>query len=234
MDLEKHLCKMDQYGLYADEFQKKSSNLRTKIKDLELLYGEKRKLGIHNVEQQLDELRSLLRTMEGQLGNQPPSIVRPMMQTQRGYVAELLKMQRDLERAILTEGTFPMRNDPGSGNDIEPELDLRNKLLSAHERLDQTTGRLDNTIRVAAQTEHIGIDILTDLSHQRDQLERTRNNVSGIDDNIVKSRRILRGMLRRVVTNKIILILVIILLAGGIIAVVYLKWGAGLIKKAGG
>lgn len=54
----------------------------------------------------------------------------------------------------------------------------RSRLLSATDKLSDGQRRLEDSHRVALETEVLGADILTNLRGQRDQLEHTRDTVS--------------------------------------------------------
>lgn len=56
-------------------------------------------------------------------------------------------------------------------------MDQRVRLLVGNEKLEETNDRLLNTQQIATETEEIGVNILGELSSQRQQLERTRDNV---------------------------------------------------------
>jgi len=103
-------------------------------------------------------------------------------------------------------------------------LDQRTHLLRDHDRLNDMTGRLDNTRRVAYETEAIGVNILTDLDQQGQTLQGARDRVGDIDESLTRGRRILRAMSRRVITNKLILMFIVLLLLGANFFVIYFKW----------
>jgi vesicle transport through interaction with t-SNAREs protein 1 len=55
----------------------------------------------------------------------------------------------------------------------------RSRLLSATDKLSEGQRRLEDSHRVALETEDLGAGILRDLRGQRDQLEHTRDSVRG-------------------------------------------------------
>ncbi|KAJ1674320.1 Vesicle transport V-snare protein, partial [Spiromyces aspiralis] len=75
-------------------------------------------------------------------------------------------------------------------------LDQRTRLLSGTERLEQSTGRLQESHRIAMQTEAVGVDILGHLRSQREQIQNTRNALMQADENIDRSQRTLKTMAR--------------------------------------
>ncbi len=52
---------------------------------------------------------------------------------------------------------------------------------------------------------------------------RSRDTLHGADDNITKARKILSGMSRRILQNKIMMIGIILFLLVGIILIIYFK-----------
>lgn len=53
----------------------------------------------------------------------------------------------------------------------------KQRLLYTSERLNQSGIHLDNTYRIAVETEEIGSQILTDLNHQRETMHKSFNRV---------------------------------------------------------
>ncbi|ELR24749.1 vesicle soluble NSF attachment protein receptor VTI2, putative [Acanthamoeba castellanii str. Neff] len=105
----------------------------------------------------------------------------------------------------------------------------RARLLRDQAVLDESSDRLARAQRLAQQNEEIGVAILDELGDQRETLKRAYDKVFDVNDNLSSARKVLMGMSRRAVTNKIILLLIMVALVGGIAAVVYLKWVRKLI-----
>jgi vesicle transport through interaction with t-SNAREs protein 1 len=57
-------------------------------------------------------------------------------------------------------------------------MDQRQRLLQANQRLDNSTKRLEESHRVAVETEAIGAGILKDLHGQREKIVKVQKNVS--------------------------------------------------------
>jgi len=215
------------YNQYEQEFSRKTNTIRQKITSLQKLNGEKRKVAIQDVERLIEDAKQILKNMEEFANNNKE---RSLQSKNRTYSRELTTLQRDLQTSSLD--TFSRRDDYGYGDDLESQkMDQRVRLLVGNEKLEETNDRLLNTQQIATETEEIGVNILGELSSQRQQLERTRDNLNLINDNIIKGRKILSSMSRRIVTNKIILLFIIIVLIAAIGAIIYFRWIAPLIKK---
>jgi vesicle transport through interaction with t-SNAREs protein 1 len=59
-------------------------------------------------------------------------------------------------------------------------MDQRQRLLSGTERLGQSSRRLEDSHRLALETEGIGINILSTLKGQRETMVRARDTVSKV------------------------------------------------------
>lgn len=69
----------------------------------------------------------------------------------------------------------------------------------------------------------MGAGILKDLHSQRETILRSRQTLQGADDNIGKARKVLSGMARRVMQNKIIMFGIIVFLLAAIALILYFK-----------
>eukprot|EP00163_Fabomonas_tropica_P004730 TRINITY_DN1417_c0_g1_i1.p1 TRINITY_DN1417_c0_g1~~TRINITY_DN1417_c0_g1_i1.p1 ORF type:complete len:186 (-),score=42.66 TRINITY_DN1417_c0_g1_i1:227-784(-) len=154
-----------------------------------------------------------------------PSMKSQLQSRMRGYKENIQRLKTDLRKATVAfaqadrEALFQGHDDYHVTS-----MDQRTRLLAATERLDDSTRRLDDTHSTVLQTEQLGVDILSTLHGQRQQLEGTRDNLRRADENIGRSGRILRSMARRVITNKIIIAFIILVLLASIMLIIYFKW----------
>ncbi|CAL1545355.1 unnamed protein product, partial [Lymnaea stagnalis] len=63
------------------------------------------------------------------------------------------------------------------GDDTHDSEDQRARLLDNTETLERTGRRLDHGYRIAIETEQIGGQIMEDLHHQRQTINRSRGRV---------------------------------------------------------
>ncbi|KAJ1334270.1 hypothetical protein BSLG_008105 [Batrachochytrium salamandrivorans] len=76
-------------------------------------------------------------------------------------------------------------------------MDQRGRLLQGTERLQNSSRRLEDARRIALETEQIGINTLSDLSSQREQIIRTQGMLGTADSWVAKSQGVLKTMQRR-------------------------------------
>jgi len=86
------------------------------------------------------------------------------------------------------------------------------------DRVERGTNRLREANRVAIESEQIGADILSNLARDRETITRSRARVRDTEFNLSASSRVLSGMIRRAIQNKLILYSVI----GGLILFIIL------------
>lgn len=120
------------------------------------------------------------------------------------------------------------RQDLFASSYIDAELDpveasQRVRLIQTQDVLNRTSDSIGRTQRVAAETDEIGNEIISELGQQREALIRTKERLTDTDANLSKSRKILRSMYRRVMTNKLILGIIILIELAILAAVLYIK-----------
>ena len=91
------------------------------------------------------------------------------------------------------------------------------------EEEEETLEALTSTSLLSPKKE-LGVSILQDLHRQRETITHARDTLHGVDDNILKSRKILSVMARRIMQNKAIMFGIIAMLVGSIGLVVYFKF----------
>lgn len=91
-------------------------------------------------------------------------------------------------------------------------------------RARSSSGVLDQARRTVAETEQIGVTIMTDLHDQRQTLLRSKERVRETREYTSQARSVLKSMSRREVTNKIIIGVTIVVLLVLIGIVLYFAW----------
>lgn len=74
------------------------------------------------------------------------------------------------------------------------------------------------------ETEQVGTEVLGELGTQRETLSRTRDRLVDTDEEISRSKRIIRSISHNVLYNKILLIIIILLECAILVALVYWKF----------
>nr|XP_042711175.1 vesicle transport through interaction with t-SNAREs homolog 1A-like [Chrysemys picta bellii] len=69
--------------------------------------------------------------------------------------------------------------------------------------------------------EQIGQEMLENLSQDREKIQRSRERLRETDANLGKSSRILTGMLRRIIQNRILIVILAIIIFFTILMAIY-------------
>lgn len=222
------LLRSELFEGYEQDYATITDSISTKINTQVVNQrGEERKATVRAVERELDEAEEIVTQMDLELLNLPQSRVKlgPKLRQYRG---DLEKLKRDLKRVVTYGTPGNERSELLSGPDARADLnvssmDQRGRLLAGTERLNAASRRLEDSHRLALETEEVGQNILTDLRTQGEQLHHVRDTLHEADSYIDKASRTLKGMARRMATNKMITAAIIVVLVALILLVLYLK-----------
>lgn len=221
----------------SSEFEKLHDIYRSLYDEVKLIpervqkcQGEERKRMVRVFDERVGEAEELLQGMEQELFGAPSSFRNPMSTKIRLYRRDLAKLQRDIRSLAGSSGFSGQFGDGKQGiyaaeNDQSTQLQSQRALLiQGTDSLNNATKSIERSQRIAAETDQIGTDIIEELGEQREQLDCTRNRLIHTGENLSRSRKILRAMSRRLVTNKLLLSVIIIMELAILGAVVYLKF----------
>ncbi|KAM7376289.1 hypothetical protein PAMP_006032 [Pampus punctatissimus] len=224
----------------SEEFEKLHEIYRSLYEELKLMpgralkcHGEERKRLVRSFDERQGEAEEMLQGMEEELRAAPSSYRNAMSTKLRMYRRDLGKLQRDIK--ISAPGFGSLSQPEGSHHGIyssenQHSTHLQSQralLLQGTESLNNASQSIERSQRIAAETEHIGTDIIEELGEQREQLDRTRNRLVNTGENLSRSRKILRAMSRRLMTNKLLLGVIILMELAILGAVIYLKFFRG-------
>ncbi|KAL8750520.1 MAG: hypothetical protein Q9199_007013 [Rusavskia elegans] len=211
------------FSSYEAELKLVQADLNQKLDQISELSGEPRKSAIRLAERTLDEANELLGQMRIEKQNIPSATRSKINQRFRNFESDIDGQKRKLK--TLSDDRKALFGNRYSDNpDSDQQLEQRQQLLSGTERLDRSSQRLRDSQRIANETEGIGRDTLADLQLQRETIQHTRMNMLESEGYVDRSVKTLRGMARRMATNRIITVAIITILVLLIIAVIYSKF----------
>lgn len=100
----------------------------------------------------------------------------------------------------------------------------RSRLMATTERLQRGTDKLTAAAQIALETEVIGQSIMSDLEQQRQTIQHARGTLAGASAGLERSARILKGMGRRALQNKVMMYVIIVVLFLMILFILWFKW----------
>ncbi|KAK4465586.1 t-SNARE [Cladorrhinum samala] len=210
---------------YETEFQLVQADLTQKLDQINELSGEPRKAALSAAERALEETDELLGQMQMEKQNVPSSQRTSINRRLRDYKTDVDGYRRKLrtlaeDRSALFGGRYS--DNPGSSADAH--LQQRQQLLSGTDRLDRSTQRLKASQALANETEAIGANTLAQLQQQRETIDHTTRVLYESEGYVDRSLKSLKGIARRMATNRIITIAIITVLVLLIIAVIFSKF----------
>lgn len=210
------------FSSYETEFKLVQADLNQKLDQIAESSGEQRKAAIKQAERSLDEATELLDQMRMEKQNIPSAARSKVNVRFRNYSTDVDEVKRKLR--ALSDDRKALFGDHYTDEPYDEHLEQRQQLLSGTERLERSSARLHDSQRIALETEEIGRNTLTDLYQQRETIEHARSGLLQSEGYVDTSIKTLRGMARRMATNRIITIAIITVLILLIIAVIYSKF----------
>lgn len=218
------------FSNYEQDFQQIITSIRGKLEGDPKAEGvEQRKTALRRVEMELDEADEMVSQMEIEVQGMPQSI-KPQHQARiKSAKAELSrhkKLSKDLHaqltRSDLLGGVGGRPIGPSSADDPYGSSD-RTRLLAGTSLLEDGTRRLQDSQRIALETEEQGADILSNLRRQREQIENSRDTLYSADASIDRASGTLKKMVRRMYKQRFITGAIIVVLILLILIIVYEK-----------
>ncbi|GMF73935.1 unnamed protein product [Aspergillus oryzae] len=175
------------FSSYEAELKLIQADLNQTLDQIAESSGEQRKSTIRKAEQ-LDQMR-----MEKQ---NIPSAARSKVNARfRNYATDLDESKRKLKS--LSDDRKALFGDRYTDDPQDVHLEQRQQLLSGTDRLERSSARLQESQRIALETEDIGRNTLADLNTQRETIMNTRSNLQQSEGYVDTSIKTLRGMARR-------------------------------------
>uniref|UniRef100_A0A673MXB1 t-SNARE coiled-coil homology domain-containing protein n=1 Tax=Sinocyclocheilus rhinocerous TaxID=307959 RepID=A0A673MXB1_9TELE len=185
------------FEAYEQDFGTLTAEITNKIGRIPKLAGEEKTQLVLNVDKQLEEVRELLEQMDLEV-REIPIQSRGMYNSRlKSYKQEMEKLEKDF--VSIKNVRNELLGDDGSSSESQ-----RAHLLDNTERLERSSRRLEAGYQIAVETEQVGQEILTNLHSDREKIQRSRDRLRETDANLGKSSRILTGMLRRIIQNRVL------------------------------
>jgi hypothetical protein len=117
--------------------------------------------------------------------------------------------------------TFQNTKQKAESDALKSGPAARTKLVSANQRLDQSTALLENSRMLIAQTEETGNVIMTDLGTQKETLRSAQSKVQETKQFTIDAKGVLQLMGRRAIMHNLLMMFIILVLFGVICVIIY-------------
>ncbi|KAG6974106.1 hypothetical protein JG688_00003242 [Phytophthora aleatoria] len=156
-----------------------------------------------------------MKLMTVEVRGRQPMLRKAMQAKVNMYRDELQGLIRDLERAQL------MAREGQAASSTVNQTSQYERLIKNNDRLTKSSKKLEDTHRIVAETEEVGITVLDTLASQRESLLGAHEKVRETGAMTTEARRILQRMTRRIITNTTVLYTTIFVLIVAICYVLY-------------
>ncbi|PWN48020.1 V-snare-domain-containing protein [Violaceomyces palustris] len=221
------------YESYASDLSQLRDSITSKLEnELGSQSGEARKSTLRRAAMEVEEAEEVLSQMEIEIQSFPQSVRSNYSLQLRASKADVERLSKQIRAALAAPSgskSFDPFADPStSPSDLESQSDnansQRQRLLQGTATLEDSSRRLQDSNRLALETEDLGNDILRDLRSQREQIENTRDTLRQADSNIDRSSKTLTKMIRRAKQQKLVTIGIITVLVLLILLILYSKF----------
>jgi len=220
---------MDAFQSYKQDFEELRESIKKRIEMVGTTRGDAKRKEIRAAQEEIDDADEVLRSL--QLTSQRLGNNAQVKAKVKQFEDELSQLKASIRRAETFFGSADDRSKLMAGstlNDLSvTSSDQRAAVINDTERLRNTTDVIKNALRVAVDTEQVGRDSLLELEDQKETIGRSRLKIRSVDESLATASRLLRGMKRRVMTNKLISLVLALIMLGGIGLIVYFKWFDG-------
>lgn len=188
------------FDSYASDLQQLRDGIRQKLDQAGNQSAEAKKATLRRAEMEVEEAEEVISQMDIEVQGFPQSVrsryavqIRGFKQQVDGLSKEIVStLYRKLVACLLTLSLSPQksalssRKGDGFNAAYTDDTDLeaadstaaqRQKLLHGTSLLEDGTRRLEESNRLALETEDVGAGILNDLRSQREQIENSRDTV---------------------------------------------------------
>eukprot|EP00762_Andalucia_godoyi_P002987 ANDGO_04159.mRNA.1 Vesicle transport v-SNARE 13 len=208
---------------YEQEYIEISASIKRHTDSLQSASGENRRQMIATLDREIEEAEDILRQMSLEARVAVGPVREQLKQRLTNYQKDSTKAKADLKRAKLDVSSAAGGRDALLSGTADSNQAYRDRLVASTDRLSSQGSRIKDATRVAEETETVGVGIMSELSKQREQIQRAQGHLSETNTQISRSRRILGEMARRIVTNKILFGFIILILVAAIFLVIYFK-----------
>jgi len=206
------------FDSYEHDFQQIVDSIGSKLNvDGKEESSEQRKAALRRVEMELDEADEMVSQMEIEIQGIPQSIkiqYQNRLRTAKADLSRYKKLSKDAYSQLSRADLLMSSTRAGITTSDEPygPTSDRTRLLTGTAVLEDGTRRLQESQRIALETEDQGAEILFSLRTQREQIENARDTLRTADTAIDRASGTLKKMIRRMYQQRVVTVAIIVVL----------------------
>ena len=153
--------------------------------------GEQRKSAIKLATHDIEEMEKLVSTMDVEVRTMPASQKTKTQSQIKIFRAEITRLKAELRKAANSMSANERDQLLDGHEDFSAAShDQRQRLLQGTDTLNNSSARIDEAQRIAAESENIGREVLTNLHGQREQIIRSSNSVKETNTYLGESKKV--------------------------------------------
>lgn len=153
-----------------------------------------------------DESNEILEQMELEINQNTNPTHKLSQQTRlKCYFTELKRLEEEYNKSKIKPN---LSSDDQDDFDLGLVEDQRRSLLDNSERLERTGLQLEDAYRVLVDTENMGAQVLSNLSQQRETIQKSRNRARETDAELGRANRIMNLMIFRSIRDNFVLYII--------------------------
>ncbi|KAI5958317.1 VTI1 [Candida theae] len=190
----------DSFNTYESDFQLALQEAKTKISQVESVQGEQRQSYLKAIEAATDEALEALDQMGIEVQNLPTTQRSSYNTKIRQYKSQIDEAKAKYKKLSDSQDRHELfgsryRDEDGGAGGLNGVSDSQRKqLLNNQSSLERSSQRLQDSQRIALETESIGGNILNDLRSQREQIGGARNTLMQADTYVDRSIQTLKKL----------------------------------------
>ena len=214
---------------YEAEYLAATRKAAQEIEQVDLLLpGIERTSVVKSATAAIEAADEIVQSMELEARSMSGESKQQLVAQAKDYKTEISALRRRLKAAhSSSRAEEAARNELLSGTDpaLRMEADnQRSRLMATTDSLNRGTDKLRGAIATALETEERGQSILSELSTQRATIASARGRLQVASAGLDRSRKLLKGMSRRALKNKILMYVIIVTLTLMISFIIYFNW----------
>ncbi|KAF9516525.1 hypothetical protein BS47DRAFT_1327274 [Hydnum rufescens UP504] len=206
------------FDSYEQDFNQILSSVRSKLDgEAKEQKGEQRKATLRRVDMEVEEADEIVSQMEVEIQGMPQSVKAQYQGRVRTGKVELSRLRAQAKELHLSASRAELLGSASfaaSSGSLDDDFgsSQRTRLLQGTQTLADSTKRLQDSHRIALETEDVGADILRNLHIQREGIVRTRDTLQEADSSINRASGTLKKMIRRMYQQRVVTGVIIIIL----------------------
>jgi len=191
---------------YEHQYSTLTADITAQIGQLGGTTTKDRRQLISDIEKHVEEAQELLEQMDlevREIENSKRTRCRTKVDC---YRAELKRLTLEYIKArSIKQVGYDSPDDFNTNNEVRISVDQKQRLLNNSEQIERTGKKLEDGYRIVLETQEIGTEIMQNLHHQRETIQRSRARLRETNEDLSLSSRIMSSMMMRSIQEKLVL-----------------------------